>query len=174
MKKNAEIGPLQLLVFAFDEPNFTGKIADEIKKLNDKKMLRLIDGLAIQKDQNGNVTSLETSQLSFEEAAEYGAIIGGLIGIGSGSEEIAEANAYAMAARFQDRYEFGLDAEDVKDMAENIPNDSAALLLLVEHLWAIPLRDAMREANGMLIAQDFLSPELLVSIGQSIYTEAVT
>lgn len=162
---NNQIGPLQLIAFGFDTPHFDGKIGKEIQKLNDNNVLRLIDGLAIQKDYDGNITSLEASQLSLEEATEYGAIIGGLLGLGSGDEEIAEYSSRAMAASFHDRYEYGLDKEDIQDLAEEIPNGSAAVLVLVEHLWAIPLRDAVRKTGGMLIAQDFLNPESLIASG---------
>lgn len=167
-----QIGPLQLMVFGFDKPNFEGKIKDEITKLHDKKLMRLVDGLVVHKKQDGSIEAMETSQLSLEAATEYGAIIGGLIGIGSGDERIAEMFADEMAAKFHNRYEFGLDDEDIRDLAEDIPAGSAALFLLVEHLWAIPLRDAVRDADGVLLAQDFLSPELLISLGEKMYAQA--
>lgn len=167
-----KIGPLQLLAFGFDKPKFEGKIAQEISRLNDKKMLRLVDGLAIYKDQDGDIAAMETSQLSLKQATAYGAIIGGLIGIGTGDEKVAKTMASDMGARFHDRYEYGLDNEDIKDIAAELPNDSAAILLLVEHVWAIPLRDAVSSAGGMLIAQDFLSPESLIALGKEISSKA--
>ena len=50
-------------------------------------------------------------------------------------------------------------------MLEDIPNDSAAALLLIEHHWAVPLRDAIAWAGGFRISDGFISPLDLVEIG---------
>ena len=50
-------------------------------------------------------------------------------------------------------------------MLEEIPNDSAAALLLIEHHWAVPLRDAVARAGGFRISDGFISPLDLVEIG---------
>jgi hypothetical protein len=48
---------------------------------------------------------------------------------------------------------------------EDIPNDSAAALILLEHQWAVPLRDAIARAGGFRISDGFISPLDLVGIG---------
>ena len=50
-------------------------------------------------------------------------------------------------------------------MLEDIPNDSAAALILIEHHWAVPLRDAIARAGGFRIGDGFISPLDLVEIG---------
>ena len=55
--------------------------------------------------------------------------------------------------------------EDAWDVLEEIPNDSAAALLLIEHHWAVPLRDAIARAGGFRISDGFISPLDLVEIG---------
>jgi hypothetical protein len=45
------------------------------------------------------------------------------------------------------------------------PNDSAAALILLEHHWAVPLRDAIVRAGGFRISDGFISPLDLVEIG---------
>ena len=66
-----------------------------------------------------------------------------------------------------DEYEYGIDPDGLATIAEDIPPGGAAMLLVVEHTWAIPLRDAMRASGGIMIAQDFLSPEALIALGAS-------
>jgi uncharacterized membrane protein len=160
------VGPMQLLAVAFQKPNFKGRISDELKKLRDNKFIRIVDGIAVQKDAAGKMTVREESDLTPEQNKLYGAIIGGLIGIGAGDTKTAVKMSDRVAEKFNRRYEYGLDKEDLDSMAEEIPNGDAALILLIEHVWAIPLRNALRSAGGMLMAQDFLSPELLISIGR--------
>lgn len=38
------------------------------------------------------------------------------------------------------------------DVVAEISNDSAAMLILLEHRWAIPLRDAVMRAGGVRLA----------------------
>jgi len=58
------------------------------------------------------------------------------------------------------------------DVLEDIPNDSAAALILLEHHWAVPLRDAIARANGFRISDGFISPLDLVAIGLMTAEEA--
>ena len=61
---------------------------------------------------------------------------------------------------------------DEWDVLEDIPNDSAAALILLEHHWAVPLRDAIARANGFRISDGFISPLDLVAIGLMTAEEA--
>ena len=55
--------------------------------------------------------------------------------------------------------------ETTWDVLEEIPNDSAAALVLLEHHWAVPLRDAVARAGGYRISDGFISPLDLVEVG---------
>jgi hypothetical protein len=55
--------------------------------------------------------------------------------------------------------------EDAWDVLADIPNDSAAALLLIEHHWAVPLRDAVARAGGFRLSDGFISPLDLVELG---------
>ena len=62
--------------------------------------------------------------------------------------------------------------EDAWDVLEDIPNDSAAALVLVEHHWAVPLRDAIARAGGYRISDGFISPLDLIELGLVTAEEA--
>ena len=93
------IGPVQLIVLGFDEPEFRGEILAELDRLKENDIVRVIDGLAVHKDAEGEVTVLKRTDLSDEEAAEFGATVGALIGIGIAGEEGAEVGAELGAER---------------------------------------------------------------------------
>ena len=135
------IGPVQMLVLGFAEPNFTGKIAAELDRLREHEFVKIVDALVVNKDEDGNVTALQVSDLSQDEATEMGAIAGALIGFGYGTEEAVEAGAEAGAAAMEDGHL--IPDEEAWYVADAIPNGSAAAIILLEHLWAIPLRDAI-------------------------------
>jgi uncharacterized membrane protein len=154
------IGPVQMMVLGFSEPDFTGKIAAELDKLRAHEFVRIVDALVVKKDDAGEITALQVSDLSPEEAMEMGAIAGALIGLGAGD---AEAGAEIGAAEGADGHV--IPDEETWFVADAIPNGSAAAIVLLEHLWAIPLRDAIVDAGGIALADEWIHPTDLVAVG---------
>jgi uncharacterized membrane protein len=158
------IGPVQLIVLGFERPEFHGEIIAELERLRESDTVRVIDALAVYKDATGEVEVEHLSNLSEDEAIELGSKVGALVGLGIEGEEGFEAGAEAGAEAAADGIQAFSD-EDAWDVIEEIPNDSAAALLLIEHHWAVPLRDAVMRAGGFRIADGFISPLDLVAIG---------
>ena len=158
------IGPVQLIVLGFDHPEFHGEIIAELERLRESDTVRVIDSLAVYKDADGEVEVEHLSNLSEEEARELGSKVGALIGLGIEGDKGFEAGAAAGAEAAEDGIEV-FSEEEAWDVVEDIPNDSAAALLLIEHHWAVPLRDAIARANGYRIGDGFISPLDLIDIG---------
>ncbi len=160
------IGPVQLLVLGFENPDFHGEIIAELERLRESDTVRVIDSLAVYKDAAGGIEVEHLSNLSEQEAIELGTKVGALIGLGIEGEDGMEAGAVAGAEKVAANG--GVHAfteEDAWDVLEEIPNDSAAALILLEHHWAVPLRDAIARAGGFRISDGFISPLDLVEIG---------
>ena len=166
------IGPVQLIVLGFNHPDFHGEVIAELQRLRDNDTVRVIDSIAVYKDANGGLETEHLSNLTEQEAIELGSKIGALVGLGVEGEEGMEAGAIASAeeAAAEGINVFG-DA-DAWDVLEDIPNDSAAALILLEHHWAVPLRDAIARAGGFRISDGFISPLDLVAIGLMSAEEA--
>jgi uncharacterized membrane protein len=164
--KDMAIGPVQLIVLGFNHPNFHGEVIAELERLREQDMVRVIDALAVYKDAEGELEVEHLSNLTEDEAIELGSKIGALIGLGFEGEEGMEAGAIAGAE--EAAAEGGVNVfneEEAWDVLEDIPNDSAAALVLLEHHWAVPLRDAIARAGGFRISDGFISPLDLVAIG---------
>jgi uncharacterized membrane protein len=164
------IGPVQLLVLGFDQPDFQGDIVAELDRLKESDVVRVIDGIAVHKDKDGEVTVIERSDLTDEENAEFGAYVGALIGLGAGGLEGAEYGAAAGAAAASEPDDSGGD--EIWDVLAEIPEDTAAAVILLEHRWAIPLRDAVRGSGGYPVSDGWIHPEDLVAIGMIAAEEA--
>jgi uncharacterized membrane protein len=158
------IGPVQLVVLGFEHPNFHGEIIEELERLREADAVRVIDSLVVYKDADGEFAVEHLSNLTTEEAIELGSKIGALIGLGIEGEDGMAAGALAGAEAAAEGADVFSD-EDAWDVLEDIPNDSAAALLLLEHHWAVPLRDAIARAGGFRIGDGFISPLDLVEIG---------
>jgi uncharacterized membrane protein len=167
------VGPVQLIVLGFSHPEFHGEIIEELEKLRESDTVRVIDALAVHKDADGEIEVVHLSNLTKEEAIELGSKVAALVGLGIEGEEGFEVGAAAGAEAAEEAggVEVFTD-EQAWDVVGEIPNDSAAALILIEHHWAVPLRDAIARANGFRIADGFISPLDLVAVGLMTAEEA--
>jgi uncharacterized membrane protein len=158
------IGPVQLIVLGFNHPDFHGEVIAELERLRENDTVRVIDSLAVYKDAKGEIEVEHLSNLTQDEAIELGSKVGALVGLGIEGEEGAVEGAEIGA---EEAAEEGIDVfgDAEWDVIEEIPNDSAAALILLEHHWAVPLRDAVVRAGGFRISDGFISPLDLVAIG---------
>ena len=136
------LGPLEYLIVGFEGNRFTGQILSELRAAREKGIIRIVDLCVIKKDDQGNVTGLELSDLSGEEAAELGPLA---------------SDALRLFAQ-----------EDIDQAAANIPNNSAAGLLLIEQTWAIGLRDAIKNAGGIPVAGGLVEPDVLQELEEEL------
>jgi uncharacterized membrane protein len=156
-------GPVQILVIGFGDAEFKGTIRAELDRLREDDVVRLIDLIVVRKDEDGNIERLQQSDLSQDEAMEFGAIVGALIGVGAEDEEGAEAGAVLGAAAMEGGHVF--DETDTWYVEDAIPPGTAAAIALLDHRWAIGLRDAIREAGGFHLADAWVHPADLIAIG---------
>jgi hypothetical protein len=151
------VGPVQLIVLGFNHPEFHGEIIAELERLRESDTVRVIDALAVYKDKNGGIEVEHLSNLTQDEAAELGSKVAALVGLDIEGEESPEIGGEEGESVFSE--------EEAWDVIGEIPRDTAAALLLIEHHWAVGLRDAIGRANGFRIADAFISPLDLVAVG---------
>jgi uncharacterized membrane protein len=158
------IGPVQLVVLGFVEPDFRGEVVEELERLRESDTIRVIDALGVYKHADGELEIKHLSNLTPDEAVELGSKVGALVGLGAGGEEGAIEGAELGAEMAADGIDVFEDA-DQWDVLEDIPPNTAAAMILIEHHWAVPLRDAVVRAGGFGVADGFISPVDLVAIG---------
>ena len=160
------MGPVQILLIGYGEDaEFRGAVLDELKRLREQDLVRVIDLLLVMKNADGSVEKIEFSDAA--ELAELGAVAGALIGFGAAGEEGAEVGALVGAETALEQGST-FDDEDVWFIADAIPEGTAAAVAVLEHRWAIPLRDAIRGAGGVPLADEWLHPEDLLAVGAEI------
>lgn len=136
------LGPLEYLVVGFEGNRFTGQILAELRAAREKGIIRGVDLFVIKKDDLGNVTALELSDLSKEEAAQLGPLTGDLLGL--------------------------FAQEDIEQVAAGIHNNGAAGLLLFEHTRAIGLKNAIMNAGGIAVAGGVVAPDVLQELEEEL------
>jgi uncharacterized membrane protein len=156
-------GPVQMLSIAFDGNHFKGELLPELERLKVEGLVRIVDMLVVRKDSTGSVATLTATDLDWEEATQYGAYVGTLIGFGAGGIEGADRGAIAGAAEFADGHLF--NADDAWKLTNSVPDGTTIAIVLLEHLWALPLLGAIERADGVELSNDWVQPEDLVELG---------
>jgi hypothetical protein len=132
-----ELGPVDYLIVEFPagSQNFTGEGADELVRLHDAGIIRIMDIVILQKGADGTVMAQELGDL----------------------DELGEL------ARLEAQLVQTLAEEDVAHLAAAMDPGSIAGVLVYENLWAAPFASAMRRAGGQLIANGRIPIQALIA-----------
>jgi hypothetical protein len=139
------LAPVEVVVVAFPGNRFSGKILPELQRLLDAGTISIVDGLFLRKDENGDVTFVEVD------------------------EEGVDEGVAALAALF-DRFDEMISDEDIEELSAALDPNSSAAVLVFEHTWVRPLRDAIVEAGGVLADNFRVPPEVVAEVMSALET----
>lgn len=161
------VGPVQVILFGFEQTDqFRGEVIEELMRLRGRGLIRLVDLFVAVKEPGGDLVMVEMGDLTGEEEREFGEVIGKLLGLGAGSAgEPVPGNGRFMEAA---THAAGLDRSRLREIVDDLAPGTAVGVLMFEHTWAIPLRDAVRRAGGVPLAQGFVTPEALMMVGAEL------
>jgi uncharacterized membrane protein len=160
-------GPIQIIALGFPSTErMEGRVAEELIRLSDAGIIRIIDALAVVAEDD-EVDILRVSDLDDEQRQALGAHIGSLIGLGAAGLDGFIAGAEA-GAEIAEEGGFGLVEDITEDLIDELPDGSAGVLLIIEHAWAVPFRDAVIDAGGIMLANEWIGAQDLVSLGMAM------
>ena len=137
------IGPVQVLVVGFDQPNFSGEVLGEFTRLREAGLVRLIDVLFVSRSEDGTLDTLEASEAAAVDLGRLAAeVLGQPEGASQGESDPSEIDTAAMWS-----------------LADAIPIGGTAAVALIEHVWAAPLSAAIQRAGGTLLEETWLARE---------------
>lgn len=123
-------GPIDYIIVGFSVNNFTGEILKELEAAVKNKTIAVLALAIIARDNEGNVATLKVTD---EEAMNF----------------IADFN-------LDDRL---ISEEDINEVGELLEDNSSAGLLIIEHIWAKGLKQAIHNANGVLLDEGRIHPD---------------
>lgn len=140
------LGPVEVVVLGFPGSRFSGEIQPRIRDLVDRNIVNIVDALLVMKDEQGDVTFFELAEM-----------------------EEGDAELQALHACVSQELDL-ISGEDAEVFAEELAPGSSALALAFEHTWMRPVRDAVVNSGGVMIA-DLQVPaqvvdEVLAAVGQ--------
>jgi hypothetical protein len=163
-----ELGPVQVLVVTFDHlDRMRGQVLDELLRLRQHELVRLLDLVAVVREADGELRIVQQTDLDPADAAAFGSVLRALLGVGPEDDrDQLTAASLAGAAEIESGHVF--DQADVWYLADSVPAGSAAAVALLEHRWAIPLGLRIHEAGGTVVGNEWIHPADLMAAGAGL------
>jgi hypothetical protein len=137
--------PLEYALIEFKAPKFSGKIIPELIDLSQRGIVRFVDIVVIQKEENGNVHTFELNDLDPE--------------------------LYEMFVPIGEHVSSLFTTDDLQIAASKLPINSAAILFLWENLWVAKLGQAIQDAGGKLVERVQIAPAVVEQFKQELSAE---
>jgi hypothetical protein len=134
------------MVVNFEDTNFTGEIEAELIRLEEAGTLRVLDVIFVAKSLDGEIEIVRTDDV------HTGALSQALLGMGDG---VSATEALAEDA-------------DVWYAADAIEPGSAAGIMVLEHRWSIPLREAIVAAGGRNVVTEWVDEAEVAGLGVAL------
>jgi hypothetical protein len=126
-------GPLEYILFQFDDDRFIGEILPKMIDSQKQGSVGVVDLVFVVKDKEGNLEVVEISDLAEEDEALFAPLISDTLGL--------------------------LTIGDVALAAKQLPENAFGAVLLLEHRWALGLQQAVRAAGGLVLDSAYISPQ---------------
>lgn len=156
----AKFGFLQVVNIRFEGKLFPMDVMQRLKSILNRDLLRPVAYIVLVKDREGNIFVLEGGDLDEEEAVEMNTVIGYLIGLVAGRPDIAGEGAASDASGISERH--------LRKMAEDLPPDHSAFLLILEHVWARRAREMFSSLGGSLVSHEMITHDMLIRLGAQL------
>ena len=137
-----QLGPVDYLVVGFpaEKANFSGSMADELKKLTDSGTIRVLDLVMVTKAEDGTVEAAELRDHDESEVGELRAL---------------EADLSLVLAM-----------EEVEQVGAGLEPGGTAAVLVWENTWAGPLASAIRHSGGEWISAGRIPTQALIAAAE--------
>lgn len=126
-------GPIDYIIVGFEGNKFDGSVLRALGDAIDSGVVGLVALALVSKNENGDVTTLDVANLGDSYAVEF-------------------------ATKYKPTSDV-VDQEDIDEMSDLLENNTSAGLLVIEQLWAKPLKKALLDANGVLVAEGRIHPD---------------
>ena len=137
--------PLEYALIGFEGNKFSGKIVPELVDLAERGIVRFVDIVFIQKEEDGSTHTIELNDL--------------------------EPELYEAFVPMGEHVSSLFTNDDLQIAASKLPENSAAMLILWENLWVANLRNAILDAGGELVEREQIAPEVVEQFEQHLAAE---
>ena len=137
------IGPVQVLVVGFNDTTFSGEVLAELRELRSAGIVRLVDLLLVVRAEDG---TLHAAELPEDAEAEARGVAATLLSQSEAAEsDEGDATEHTTGSTWS--------------LADAVAVGQTAVVALIEHVWAAPLRATVKRAGGTLLEEAWLAAD---------------
>ncbi len=163
-----QLGSLNLIVTQFRGVLLPYDFLTELHDIWSSGNIRPDAFILLRKDKDNNVTGMEGSRLQEgEDVAAINAVLAAITSRSVGSPESARSKAEA-AIRAAAEGDFGLSASDIQRIAQKLPADHSAIIVLFENVWERRFKEVAKKYDGVVVGQRLISPAALANAASGL------
>lgn len=144
---------IELLVITFDEKQSAGQVLAELKAMDRKETLNILNAVALRKDANGQVTATDDGDLHAGGGALFGALVGAMIGLlgGPGGAVVGAAAGAITGGVTAAGMDLGFSNETIEALQDSLAPNESGILALVEPEWVDLFSSEVRTRGGRVV-----------------------
>ncbi|MGV1047554.1 MAG: hypothetical protein ACOYD4_03385 [Solirubrobacterales bacterium] len=142
------LGPVQVLLIGIDDGGGAEWIDAELRRLEPSHDVRVLDHLRVRRRESGEIAAEEAGK------GPWGGALARAL-LATDVEVPQDPGRRTPSSRWR---------EDVWYLADRIPPGSVATLVVIEHRWALPLREAASERSAAALGDAWIHPHDLVGV----------
>lgn len=148
------IGPVQLLMISFKGDRIPAEVRKEIKDLlADHKQVRVLDVATVVMHRNRMIEQHHDPDVLAASPRHSGDLVDRLLS-GSGAAAVTGESTSSGAG-------YLFRGDEIPHLRQSMSPGTGAIILLLEHLWAIPLRDAVLRTEASAVTDAWIGRNAL-------------
>jgi uncharacterized protein len=170
--ESGRLGSLNLIVTQFEGGVLPFDFVADLQDILSTGTIRPDAFIFLRKDREGRLMAIEGGRVvEDDDVFEISTVIGALAGLAGGGTEAARAAAES-AARAAAEGDFGISDQELHRIADRLPADHSAIIVLFENLWERKFREIAAKYAGTVINQRLIGSDQLARLGQELRKHA--
>jgi uncharacterized membrane protein len=146
--------PTQVILAAFKDEDGADKALEELKAAKKEHLITIDNVAVLRKDQSGKLHIKEPTDMGAGRGAAIGGVLGGLTGLVFGPVGLALVGGAAIGGIIARLHDSGFKDERLRQLGENLPPGSSAILAVIQHIWVAELQAELQKAGAEVVTEE--------------------
>ncbi len=173
---NQAQAPTQVILAAFKDENGADAALAQLNAAQKEHLIGISNVAVMRKDHEGKLHIKEPTDMGAGRGAVIGGVLGGLTGLVFGPIGLAAVGGAAIGGVIARLRDSGFKDDRLRQLGENLPPGSSAILAVIEHIWVTELQAELEKAGADVVTEQ-LGEDIAAQLkaGQDVaYTAVAT
>jgi len=145
--------PTQVILAAFKDENGADQALEQLKAAKKERLIAIDNVAVLRKDPSGKLHVKEPTDMGPGRGAAIGGVLGGLTGLVFGPVGLALVGGAAIGGVIAKLHDSGFKDDRLRQLGENLPPSSSAILAVIKHIWVAELADELQKAGAEVVTE---------------------